>query len=50
MVGNNLVQFGHFAIVGFLHKGEMFPPPDAGRDVGEPKFLLEDRILAFADL
>ena len=50
MVGNNLVRFGHFAIVGFLHKGEMFPPPDAGRDVGEPKFLLEDRILAFADL
>ena len=50
MVDNNLVQSGHFVIVGFLHKGGMFPPPDAGRDVGGPKFLLEDRTLAFADL
>ena len=50
MVGNNLVQFGRFIIVGFLHQGEMFPPPEAARDVGGPKFLLEDRTLAFADL
>ena len=39
-----------FIIVGFLHQGEMFPPPEAARDGGGPKFLLEDRTLAFADL
>ena len=49
MVGNNLVEFGHFAIVGFLHKGEMSPPPPPP-PLGESKFLLEDRTLAFADL
>ena len=48
LVGNNLVQFGCFAIVDFLHQGAR-PPPDAGRDVGGHKISFADQISASAD-